>query len=53
MSSGAAAMSYFASRTASSDATIANWLPRSKRRAFMGGISGCGEKPSHRATSVA
>src|SRR5690348_11934706 len=32
---------------------MANWLPRSKRRAFMAGISGCGVNPSHRATCVA
>src|SRR5580765_8989631 len=32
---------------------IANWLPRSKRLAFIGGISGWGVKPSQRATWVA
>ena len=48
-----AATSKPASATACWQAISANWLPRSRRRAFIAGISGCGEKPSYRAAWVA
>ena len=46
IASGRSAMRYPASATACMQAMSANWLPRSSRRAFIAGISGCGVKPS-------
>ncbi len=46
IASGASAIRYPASATACMHAMRANWLPRSRRRAFIAGISGCGVKPS-------
>jgi len=53
IASGSCATGKPASAIACEQARIANWLPRSKRRAFMAGISGEGVKESYRATCVA